>query len=303
MRNVFYNGGIPFSQIPASSLQQLIKIALITMFFLFRPLFSVDKSCQKSIAKIQSNYNYSFGHFNVNRITTDFSNNGVFVSQVYSSGAGMRFDNISINYTSGLWIADSSNGKIRLSVTEYSSEYAPGPFGVEYDSLKHNIISLNQTTGSILPILGDQMHWYVYNDGIHENHTVYSAEPLDIEIHATLWGYKDNYKNINLQNIMFVKSLVINKGDSNIENGYIGFWSDPDLGWAGDDFVGCDSTLNLGYCYNDGPDDYFGENPPAHGITLLQGPIVESNNNTAKAFGNYINGYQNLPMTSFVKYT
>ena len=35
------------------------------------------------------------------------------------------------------------------------------------------------------------------------------------------------------------------------------YGSDPDLGDAADDFVGCDTTLGMGICYNDGDDVNF----------------------------------------------
>ena len=33
-------------------------------------------------------------------------------------------------------------------------------------------------------------------------------------------------------------------------NMYISMWSDPDIGDSADDFVGCDTTLNMVYAYN-----------------------------------------------------
>ena len=50
---------------------------------------------------------------------------------------------------------------------------------------------------------------------------------------------------------------MLNKGGNDIDDMYIGLWSDPDLGDAGDDFVGCDTTLGLGFCWNDGVDSYY----------------------------------------------
>ena len=31
---------------------------------------------------------------------------------------------------------------------------------------------------------------------------------------------------------------------------YLSYWTDDDLGNANDDYVGCDTLLNLGYTYN-----------------------------------------------------
>ena len=77
---------------------------------------------------------------------------------------------------------------------------------------------------------------------------------------------------------------------------YLGYWSDGDLGDAGDDFVGCDTTLNLGYYYNGDNDDgggggnTYGTAPPALGYVLLQGPKDFSKSNPDN----------NMEMTAFI---
>ena len=57
-----------------------------------------------------------------------------------------------------------------------------------------------------------------------------------------------------IQNMIFTQVQFKNKGEDQIDDMYISLWDDPDLGYAGDDFVGCDTTLSLGFCYNDGSD-------------------------------------------------
>ena len=61
--------------------------------------------------------------------------------------------------------------------------------------------------------------------------------------------------------------------------------SDPDLGWSSDDYIGCDSSLNMGYCYNSDNDDdisqsmyAYGLNPPAFGMDLLRSTINYNTN-------------------------
>lgn len=315
------------------------KISLLIIFLPIFSLLATDKSCLRSSTKIKYYTERDFGYFDVNRITTDFENNGMFVTHNKRGQSGMewpKFMGASVNFVSGIWIADSSNGGIRVTAAEYAPECTPGPFGVEYDSLKHKIYTINKfdfdspysnpdfiswpiddgapwidnnndgiynvSDDDAPDMLGDQMHWYVCNDGVQENHSVFHTNPINIEMQVTTWGYNGSYNGQSLQDVMFVKTLIINKGQSNIENAYIGLWSDPDLGYAGDDFVGCDTTLNIGYCYNDGPDNKYGDTPPAHGIALLQGPIVKSTGNNANAFGRTITDYQNVPLTAFVKY-
>lgn len=248
--------------------------------------FSIDKSCNSILQKQLSSEDQSFGIFNVNRITTHFSNDCMLASHIATGSSGMLFDGNSINYCSGIWIADSSNGNIRIAAAEFASEFTPGSFGAVYDSTSHDIIPNN--------IMGDQSHWYVCNDG--GSHNVFATDPLNIEMESTIWGYANNHENMMLQNVMFVKCNVVNKGNSDIENSYIGIWADSDLGYAGDDFVGCDTSLNLAYSYNEGEDNLFGEKPPAIGIVVLKGPIE-------KSLGKTLENESYLRMTSFYKYT
>jgi hypothetical protein len=89
---------------------------------------------------------------------------------------------------------------------------------------------------------------------------------------------------------------------------------DVDLGNAGDDFVGVDSTLSLQYCYNANAVDaiYNPLPPPAIGFDFFQGPKVKGNAgqdlnkngiDDSQDFG-FFNGskvgpgYINLPMTA-----
>ena len=59
---------------------------------------------------------------------------------------------------------------------------------------------------------------------------------------------------------------------------------DPDLGDAHDDYVGCDTTLNMAYCYNaDNVGRYrnwqsYGTNPPSSGMDYFLSPIIPSGN-------------------------
>lgn len=151
-------------------------------------------------------------------------------------------------------------------------------------------------------ILGDQMLWFVCNDmdeGRHSN--LWSTKPLGIEIQSTVFGFN---RADPLGNVMFIKWLLINKSGKTIEDAYISMWSDADVGDAKDDFVGCDTTLSVGYMYNGNPvDQDYGTTPPCVGYDFFQGPVVPSPGDTALVSGRLIPDYRNLPMTSFVKYT
>jgi len=106
----------------------------------------------------------------------------------------------------------------------------------------------------------------------------------------------------SLANVIFKKYTIINKGTKPFENAYLSYWSDPDLGDATDDLVGCDTNLQMGYAYNGGSKDaVYGVACPAVGYTYLQGPTIKSDDPNDVTIWNFDKkyGYKNLPMTSF----
>jgi hypothetical protein len=145
----------------------------------------------------------------------------------------------------------------------------------------------------------DQTVWYVANDLNPTNvANLYGAQPLGIECQFTVWGYSQQNA---LGNMIFKKYQIINKSSAKFDSMYVCQWSDPDDGNATDDFVGCDTSLSLGYCYNGQNVDatYNPLPPPAVGFDFFQGPRVPSLTDTAIFHGQRIGGYKNLPMTAF----
>lgn len=145
----------------------------------------------------------------------------------------------------------------------------------------------------------DQTLWFVANDLDSITCTKFhGSPPMGIELQVTAWGYRD----IDIiDNSLFKKIILINKSKNTFEDMYASIWNDSDLGEAGDDFIGCDTLLNLGYTYNgDDHDIYFKYNPPAVGFKFLQGPIINGTQNDEGRFlGRIITGKKNLLLTSF----
>jgi len=151
-------------------------------------------------------------------------------------------------------------------------------------------------------LIGDQVHWSVFNDYDATVHAaLWSTQPLGIEIQSTVFGFD---RADPLGDVMFIKWLIINKSGQTITDAYLSMWSDPDVGQANDDYVGCDTNLSVGYCYNgNAVDQDYGATVPCVGYDFFQGPIVPSVGDTALVSGKLIPDFRNLPMTSFIKYT
>ncbi|MFH1043393.1 MAG: T9SS type A sorting domain-containing protein [bacterium] len=123
-------------------------------------------------------------------------------------------------------------------------------------------------------LIGDWTAWCVYNDGVPAALRIFNdVAPKGIEIHQTVFGYGSDEV---IGNVMFIRYRLVNSGSvsDKLDNVYFGAAVDPDIGTYDDDFIGCDTTLNVGYVYNNGSDLLFGANPPSFIVDLLQGPVT-----------------------------
>lgn len=155
----------------------------------------------------------------------------------------------------------------------------------------------------------DQVIWFVAND-LDESQTqsLYGSPPIGLEVQVTLWGYN---RTDGLGNVVFKRFRIIYKGtgntpsDATIDSLFFAVWSDPDIGDYSNDFVGCDTTLDLMYGYNSGRHDTkfqsFDLKPPAVGYDFFQGPIVYTGMSEDTAIFDLKSkvGYRNLGMIFF----
>ncbi len=123
---------------------------------------------------------------------------------------------------------------------------------------------------------GDQTIWWVFNDK-GNTHTESKGEAIGLEIRAQAFAFSTNDE---INNMTFYSYEIINRSSYELRETYFSQWVDPDLGYAWDDFVGCDVRRGLGYCYNGKPQDTPGSGsysglPPAVGIDFFQGPYMD----------------------------
>lgn len=151
----------------------------------------------------------------------------------------------------------------------------------------------------------DQMTFTVFNDGVASAHTndAGSTAPIGVEIRQTTFAFD---RSDALGNVIFMKYQILYDPASvgqpalPFDNAYLSLWSDPDLGGSGDDYVGCDPAIGLGYCYNaTNQDKAYGSTPPAVGFDFFQGPTNSYDLEWPPGSGIVP---ETLPMTSFNKY-
>lgn len=134
--------------------------------------------------------------------------------------------------------------------------------------------------GSILAdqvIKGDQTIWWVFNDK-GNSHTETGGSAIGMEIRAQAFAFSTNDE---INNMTFYSYEIINRSTYTLTNTYFSPWTDVDLGYAKDDYVGCDVSRGLGYGYNgaavdgSGQTEAYGANPPAVGVDFFQGPYLD----------------------------
>ena len=183
----------------------------------------------------------------------------------------------------------------------FNESHWPGHLGAPFEDVNHDG---KFSKGIDAPkYIGTELCWFVANDlDSSKTKYLYGTQPVGVEMQVTEFGFNTT----TLSDVIFKKVKLINKSSNVVNDMYISIWSDPDLGDAGDDFVGCDTVLNLGYVYNgDDMDGVFSEgpyglHPPAAGYQMVQTPIVSGTfSDSAFSEGIFRKGKKNVAMNSF----
>ncbi len=145
----------------------------------------------------------------------------------------------------------------------------------------------------------DQMIFWIYNDngGVHTQSQRSTAIQMEVQVQA--FAYKTNDE---LNDMTFQRYKLINRARTDIDSTYFAMWTDPDLGCYTDDYIGCDTSRNLMYVYNqdaidgttgvvcDGGVNTYGDKIPILGVDYFRGPNNEAGKEIGmSAFTYYLN--------------
>jgi hypothetical protein len=228
--------------------------------------------------------------FSPGRLGTDPNAPGSRVYKIYKNHLQKVADGFLVQ-DKNLVNGDDPNASYPLTADDYNGWIAAGgPVG-------------SDGTPWINELGADQMTFAIFNDvdpGPRSAADAGSVAPVGVTIKQTTFAFN---RSDALGNVIFMRYEVIYDAGAteNLENAYVSLWADPDLGGAGDDFVGCDPEIGLGYCYNaTNNDNAYGSSPPAVGFDFFQGPTnnygLEWPPNSGTVPATF------LPMTSFNKY-
>lgn len=134
----------------------------------------------------------------------------------------------------------------------------------------------NWRDGDYPKINGDQFIWWVFND-VGDIKANSGSAQMGIEMQSSAYAFKSSTDCIN--NTTFYNFSVNYFGKDIMDSTYLAIASDADLGYSFDDYIGCDTTRNLGIIYNG---DNFDENAylyntPMSAIDILSEPFVYDN--------------------------
>lgn len=137
----------------------------------------------------------------------------------------------------------------------------------------------NPYDGDYPKIKGDQMLWWVFNDAYAAHGNTNSPYKLGVEVHGSAYAYSCPLATGNdsvINYTTFYHYDFINRSDTNYQDVYMGVFNDVDLGNLMDDYIGCDTLMNIAFAYNGDNDDEgiygYGSNPPMINLAVLDGP-------------------------------
>lgn len=130
--------------------------------------------------------------------------------------------------------------------------------------------------GDMPVIRGDKAVLTVVSDQIAD--TMPGMRPSMFDSRILVHGFDNGPE--ALHHTLLVNYAFTNRSDRTYDSVVVAMTTDPDLGCAGDDFIGCDPELDMFYVYNaDATDEEcngqpgFGLHPPAIGIVGLSAPM------------------------------
>jgi hypothetical protein len=143
----------------------------------------------------------------------------------------------------------------------------------------------NPNDGDYPKIKGDQTLYFIYNDKLATHSNTFA--PMGIEVQGMAYAYGcpsvTNGHN-ELTYTTFYDYKIINRSSTNYHDVFVSMWSDVDLGYYGDDYIGSNVEDNYGYAYNgDGMDESisgvqgYGSYIPAQGFNIVKGPLANAN--------------------------
>ncbi|MDX1911965.1 MAG: T9SS type A sorting domain-containing protein [Saprospiraceae bacterium] len=148
--------------------------------------------------------------------------------------------------------------------TDYDNDATYTPENGDYPSIEIRGCPLGQ--------IPDYQNWFVFNDeGAHPSGLVSGQQ---FEVQTQVFAYKTAAHSL-LNNAIFVRYKLINRGAEKLDSCYFGVFADFEIGHPGDDFSGVIPDRNILYAYNGDAQDEggFETEIPVVALDLMRGPL------------------------------
>jgi hypothetical protein len=128
-------------------------------------------------------------------------------------------------------------------------------------------------------IRGDQALFFIFNDD-RNIHLESGGKKMKVEIHGMAYAF-DLPGDSAFNNTIFLNYRIFNRSANTYKNTFMGLFTDFDIGFSSDDYIGCDVERSSYYGYNgdlvdgNGEPWSYGAHPPAQSVTLLGGPYLD----------------------------
>lgn len=221
--------------------------------------------------------------FEENRLAYSLAHDGMWVADPWGP---VSFEGEMVFFDYGLWIGADVNGQERVSALSYfSSEVQPLPLAADSVAQVY-LLTVHTAAGDpdydLWPraagapvdifgrplLLGDRTAWTAHDDLDPARHSLLHSLPLGAQVRRTIWAFHQP------DSVLFESFEIRNVSNQRWSDTWLGLWCDPDAGWANNDRIGCDPTLDLAYVWTapEEPESTWAARQPAVGIVLLDTP-------------------------------
>ncbi|MES2761985.1 MAG: T9SS type A sorting domain-containing protein [Bacteroidota bacterium] len=140
----------------------------------------------------------------------------------------------------------------------------------------------NPNDGDYPKIKGDQALYYIYNDKLAAHSSSFAPMGIEVQCMAYAYGCPAVVNGHNeLIYTTFYDYRIINRSSENYHDVYVSLWSEVDLGYYGDDYIGSNVEDNYGFAYNADNNDQssagyngYGNYIPAQGFKIIKSPLA-----------------------------
>jgi hypothetical protein len=140
--------------------------------------------------------------------------------------------------------------------------------------------------GDYPSIKGDQTIYFILNDD-KQSHSSSGGTKFGLEIHGMAYAFGNNIDSIINQTI-FINYQIINRSNTEYRDFYFGIFTDMNIGFEGDDYVGSDSLLEMSYTYNSTNNDLvYGKSSPVQACIFMDYYSHDFNRNQKTGFINF----------------